>query len=274
MLYASDLDQTLIYSRRSFGAFDENSEKIRLVEMRGEKEISFMVQRATDVLKEIAAQMMFVPVTTRTREQYRRIHLFYKEIRPTYAVTSNGGHILYNGQLDMAWNHSVTQKIEDSSLPLHELIKAFAEIKSSEWLHNEYIADKLFYYCTVNRTTMPMEEILVFGDWANQKGWNLSIQGRKVYIVPHAVNKRDAVRAIQEREGLTTLISSGDSLLDFPLLDASDISIAPPHGELFQLRDRGNIQFTQKSGILASLEIVEMVMQVLQEGRERTKMNL
>ena len=61
------------------------------VEVYNGKEISFMTEKAIALLRELSEEMMFVPVTTRTVEQYNRVSLFREEIRPTYAITSNGG---------------------------------------------------------------------------------------------------------------------------------------------------------------------------------------
>lgn len=49
----------------------------------------------------------FIPVTTRTIEQFQRITLFQNEIIPEYAITSNGGNILHNGKQDVTWNKEI-----------------------------------------------------------------------------------------------------------------------------------------------------------------------
>ena len=67
ILFASDLDNTLIYSyKREIG-------KKVLVETMGEKELSFMTENTWRLLKELPPHMMFVPVSTRSEEQYKRI---------------------------------------------------------------------------------------------------------------------------------------------------------------------------------------------------------
>ena len=82
------------------GALDEESlnVSVRNVEVYNGREISFMTEKAIALLRELSDEMMFVPVTTRTVEQYNRVSLFHDEIRPTYAITCNGGVVLKDGQ--------------------------------------------------------------------------------------------------------------------------------------------------------------------------------
>ena len=99
MIFASDLDRTLIYSNRLLTK-NHLPVPIRNVEVYNGREISYMTEKAIALLRELADEMMFIPVTTRTVEQYHRIALFREEIRPTYAITCNGGVVLNNGNVD------------------------------------------------------------------------------------------------------------------------------------------------------------------------------
>ena len=44
-----------------------------------------------------------------------RIHLISQILKPTYAVTSNGGNILVDGQPDLEWQASVVARVNESS---------------------------------------------------------------------------------------------------------------------------------------------------------------
>ena len=79
MLFASDLDRTLIYSPRTFDG-EELKEEVCSVEIYENKPISFMTKNALMMLKELTKRLLFVPVTTRTKLQYLRIHLFQKRL--------------------------------------------------------------------------------------------------------------------------------------------------------------------------------------------------
>ena len=78
MMFASDLDGTLIYSKRRFGEETLNV-SVRNVEVYNGREISFMTEKAIALLRELSDEMMFVPVTTRTVEQYNRSRYFMKK---------------------------------------------------------------------------------------------------------------------------------------------------------------------------------------------------
>ncbi len=60
MIFASDLDQTLIYSRKSFRAPIED-ESIQLIETLDGKEISFISHKTISLLKKITTALTFHP---------------------------------------------------------------------------------------------------------------------------------------------------------------------------------------------------------------------
>jgi hydroxymethylpyrimidine pyrophosphatase-like HAD family hydrolase len=258
MIFASDLDRTLIYSKK----FISKGEGIRLIEKKEDEEISFMTENAIRGLKELSKDLLFIPVTTRTIEQYKRISIL-EEIAPKYAITSNGGNILIDGEIDTEWNNLVQKKIKEDCLPLEDLLSKFKEIASDDWVIRRRMADDLFTYCIVDREKIPMEKLDLFIDWLEARNWKVSLQGRKLYFVPHYVCKWKALEHIKERENIDFIISAGDSLLDLPMLKGADISFAPPHGEIYKIHrnneEAENIIFTEKEGIFAAEEILEKI---------------
>ncbi|MDR7318026.1 HAD family hydrolase [Brevibacillus nitrificans] len=257
VLFASDLDQTLIYSSRHTG--DADLTKLRVVEVLDGKDISFMTEDAINSLQDLMNRVMFIPVTTRTINQYNRVTIFSEVLQPTYAVTSNGGNILIHGKVDEAWSQHIRRSISTGSMAMDQVIGEFEKLTHESWFHRGIVADELFYYGIVERDLMPIDEIYSFGDWLTSNGWELSIQGRKIYFIPKAVNKRDAVLHIKENEGMQTVVASGDSLLDLPLIHASSHALIPAHGEVFTLGKNDGVPFTHRNGIKASEEILEFV---------------
>lgn len=264
MLFASDLDQTLIYSQRKVPN-PEFYPHIIPVEKLEDRFISFMTQNALDLLKEIAQKGIFVPVTTRTKLQYQRISFSDYNITPQYAVTSNGGKILYKGREDEDWTQLIFTG-KDKCLAEQDLIHRFNEIAHSSWVIKDSgkLADNLFYYCLIERDKIPVTELAAFQLWAKENNWELSVQGRKLYLVPRNVTKKAAIQYIKEKEGLSYIAAAGDSLLDLEMLKFADLALAPAHGELYALFLQGildpeTIRFTEKSGILAAEEILKNV---------------
>jgi hypothetical protein len=151
ILFASDLDQTLIYSHRT-SLNQELEQQIRPVERLEDRYISFMTQKALRTLKEIAQRVLFVPITTRTKLQYQRINFLDYDITHQYAVTSNGGTIFSEGREDEDWAKLVVAG-RDECLAARDLIHKFDEIAHSSWVIKDSgkLADNLFYYCLIER---------------------------------------------------------------------------------------------------------------------------
>ena len=268
MLFASDLDQTLIYSYRTIMS-KEIIAQIRPVEWLTDRFISYMTQSAISKLREISQEVLFVPVTTRTKLQYQRINLLDYDIVHQYAVTSNGGTIFYRDREDEDWAKLVFEG-SDNCLAAQDLIKKFEEIAHPSWAmeNSGKWADDLFYYCLIEREKIPLSELAAFKSWASENNWELSVQGRKLYLVPRNINKRAAIQYIQDQENINRVVAAGDSMLDLEMLKAADLAIAPAHGELYALYLQGllgleRINFTQNNGIEAAAEILDIVVQLL-----------
>jgi hydroxymethylpyrimidine pyrophosphatase-like HAD family hydrolase len=94
-------------------------------------------------------------------------------------------------------------------------------------------------------------------DWAAARGWSVSVQGRKVYVVPVMLSKGAAATRVAELLG-GPLLAAGDSLLDRSLLEAAVCAARPAHGELhatgYQLPD---LFVSKHSGARAAEEILD-----------------
>lgn len=262
MIFFSDLDRTLIYSNK----FIDPNHNAVLVEKLDDKEISYMSQEAIGRLSELNKLVYFVPVTTRTIEQYKRISIFQHTIIPKYAIVSNGGNILVDGVIDKDWNELIKKSFTHDSLSTKEVLKGMEEIRGP-WILSERMADNLFYYFIIDKANLPMEEVAAFSQWLSSNGWSLSIQGRKLYIVPNCVSKAKAAIYIKEKLGENITVASGDSLLDLCMLQVSDIAICPSHGEIVESHlekalSLNNLTLTKNKGITASLEIIERAFEI------------
>ncbi|UHA74798.1 HAD family hydrolase [Paenibacillus sp. 481] len=266
-MFASDLDRTLIYSNAAMG--DVPRHILRSVEWYKGRIISYMSQASVRLLDEIVKDALFVPVTARTTEQYMRVFKFSEQMRPTYAITSNGGNVLVDGTPDQEWAMLIQERLRSSCEP--EVIKAmFDKIASPQWCFQQSLAEGLFYSIKVDRERLPHDELDSFQREISKLGWQLSIQGRKIYLVPHVINKGDAMLFVKERTGAQGVAAAGDSLLDESLLAVADFALAPRHGELFRRYEASghdHIHFTSASGILAAEQLLQAVHQYVQTGQ-------
>lgn len=143
ILFTSDLDRTLIYSKRMMEMFPPNTETM-VVERKADKDMSMMTNATAALLQQVHQQTLFVPVTTRALHEYQRIH-FINDLCPTFAITSNGGTILEKGQPYDKWTKTLCRRIEESSIPREDMLKLFQTIKSDTWLQRSFYIDDLFF---------------------------------------------------------------------------------------------------------------------------------
>ncbi|MFF4171845.1 HAD family hydrolase [Streptomyces sp. NPDC001744] len=232
VLVASDLDRTLIYSAAALAltAPDALAPRLLCVEVHESRPLSYMTEDAAGLLARLADETLFVPTTTRTRKQYQRIRL--PGTASKYAICANGGHILVDGVTDRDWHASVLDRLADECAPLAEIRAYLAATTDRSWVRKHRVAEDLFAYLVVERDLLPEEWLGLFGHWAGERGWTVSLQGRKVYAVPKPLTKSAAVRELARRTGAALTLAAGDSLLDADLLLAADRAWRPGHGEL------------------------------------------
>jgi hypothetical protein len=257
VLVASDLDRTLIYSAAALDLAmpDAAAPRLLCVEVYGSRPLSYLTETAAGLLRQLAADSVFVPTTTRTREQYHRIHLPCPP--PRFAVCANGGHLLVDGVSDAGWHATVQRGLAAECAPLAEVRAHLVSTADPAWLLKERVAEDLFAYLVVERSLLPEGWAKELAVWAQQRGWTVSLQGRKLYVVPKPLTKSAAVREVARRTGTDLVLAAGDSLLDTDLLLAADRGWRPAHGEL---ADTGwsapKIAVTSGRGVAAGEEIL------------------
>ncbi|HBV96437.1 MAG: hypothetical protein JL50_14050 [Peptococcaceae bacterium BICA1-7] len=255
MIFASDLDRTLIYSDKFLQSFSGQA-----IAVETGKYFSYMTERSVDLLKHIVSKAIFVPCTTRTIEQYQRIQFFQNVVTPKFSVVSNGANLLVDGALDIGYNKKIHKTIADECAAGEVVLREFYKLAGDQWTQPIRQADGAFYYCIIDRDKAPLQELADFSRWAQEQKWDISIQGRKLYLVPQVINKWSAIKRVAEITGDDRIIGAGDSLLDMPLIKGAHNSISPAHGELYdQFGKSGNFLFTQSSGMIAGEEILNKV---------------
>lgn len=209
-VWFSDLDNTLIYSHRT--TFTQ--EKVLVEYLRG-KEQSYMTQETYNFM--CSNRIRFIPVTTRSVEQYNRLFVFGKEIVADHALVCNGAILLNKGYIDEKWLCE-TKSIAD------EGIKALEQIQNELSEYNINNVEGVMLYFKVEN---PEELARVLRDkYANESVY-IGFDKRKVYIIPAEISKGNAVRRYCSRFGITKTISSGDSEFDITMLNITNISMAP-----------------------------------------------
>jgi hypothetical protein len=214
-----------------------------------------MTAHAAAAFAALHERALVVPVTTRTPEQWQRIRL--PGPPPQYTVTANGGVLLVGGRVDHSWDATVAAELGRVA-PLAEIWAHASRVCRPEWTVKVRNARGLFCYAVLHRRRVPPGFVAETAGWAAERGWQLSLQGRKLYWVPRSLTKSAAVAEVARRAGAQTVLAAGDSLLDADLLTAAERGIVARHGELVASGWRlPSVTVTRASGVLAGEEIVD-----------------
>ena len=256
LLVAVDLDQTVVYSRRSAG---ECGATVVVEHLDGEP-LSAMTEGAVAAYETLAARHCVVPVTTRTVAQYERIALPAPAPR---AVCANGGVLLVDGSRDAEWTVWVTG-VCAASAPLADVQERLRGVEGADWVRTVRAAEGLFCYVVAHsRELVPTGWLAELTAELHPLGWGVSVQGRKVYAVPAGLSKAAAGERLAGLLGAEVLLAAGDSLLDRPLLELAVASggaaVRPAHGELHELGWDG-AQVTAARGARAGEELLRWLL--------------
>lgn len=255
ILLACDLDNTLIYSYKKLLT------RRRLVEEKEGKALSYMTEFSYQELLRLPSYIQFLPVTTRSLEQYERICL---PVQPSYALAANGGILLIDGKIDQEW-YRESKRISKASEK--EFEKALRVLEKDLNLSlAPRMVDGLFLFTKSNDKDKTIETLNAKLDEAQASVFS---NGQKVYVVPKGLNKGKRLSDLRARLGSPYMVACGDSLFDVPMLLEADFAIYPEELEL------GNIPGTEKSqkrhivkkGAILSDEIFEQL-KLLQKGQE------
>ena len=251
VLIATDLDRTIIYSAAAAGRAPHD---LVVVERLDGRPLSYMTVRGLGLLGSLAGEHVVVPVTTRTPEQLARVRLPGARLR--YAVAANGGVLLVDGEPDQEWAARVRAALAGAA-PVEEAAAALGTACDPDHASPTRIASGLFCYRVVDRVALRSEALDELGTWADGAGWRVSLQGRKLYVVPQVLRKWDAVAEVARREGARTVLAAGDSLLDVDLLVSADRGVRPGHGELHDLNwSVPSVDVLTSAGVRAGEEIL------------------
>lgn len=256
MIFASDLDRTLIYSEKFLN--DDKAAYVLADRHKG-RDISFMTRESVELLNEVNERLIFVPITTRTEEEYKRV-MPISALKPKYAIVANGGKILVDGQEDLEWKNYVAETINQMELNLMKAHELFFTYTNHNLFNREKLSDELFWMLRLENEEDGLAIVDKTKKAMNEQGYEVMITGRKIYLVPTALTKWKALEFLINRTGADFTIAAGDSLMDLEMLTHSHIGITPRHGEIVH---EGKVPFntliTPSEGIQAGLEILQMV---------------
>lgn len=214
ILFASDLDNTLIHSLRHQLPGD------CCIEWIGDAEQTYMTPRAVALLRQLTGKVQLIPVTTRSIAQYLRIQ-WPAGTTPEYAVACNGAILLRGGEIDEAWYNQSKEMVAPYLPLLEQLYQALHDqirFKSCRIIDGMY----LYVHCHTAGEAQSCADT-----YSGKTALHVLCVGRKVYFLPPEFSKGAALRRLAERFGAEQTIAAGDSVVDISMLEAADCAIAP-----------------------------------------------
>lgn len=274
ILLACDVDNTLIHS------WKHRKEGDLCIEHIGEKEQGYMSRKAAELYSSLPENILLVPVTTRSVDQYRRIR-WPGSREPDLAVTTNGAILLepradqgddtiFPGLHDGTGDKTIFPCLHDESgdetilsclrmeyeendmggpvqrdqgsdfsMILHDWIRqsqreaapcrqAMDELRgillaSGHYLRVRMVDDfYLFAYCEEGKD--PKDAV---PESAFRSGLQIVSSGRKIYFLPPAFNKGEAVRRLEGLLQPPRILAAGDTEIDLPMAERADRMFIP-----------------------------------------------
>jgi hydroxymethylpyrimidine pyrophosphatase-like HAD family hydrolase len=229
---------------------------------------SFITKKSFEILKEISSSNIFIPCTTRTLEQFERITLKEMGVGYKYAVVSNGGNIIVDGKPDKKWNKDLKKKIKSECPPFGLVNKHILKSNAQyNFLLESKIAEDIFLYYIIDNSAIPDFEVIALKEYFKKFNFNLSLDGKKLYLMPVFVDKSIALKRVLEEIGsYSKLLCSGDSMLDLEMLLSSDFGFVPSEGEIINsiindgLMLPDHLVFSDEKCLMCSDEILSKVL--------------
>lgn len=217
MLYFSDLDRTIIYSDKFI---KKDKSKYECIEVLDGKNISYMTPESIDLIKEILKTRNFIPVTTRSVEQFTRIKFTDHGINYKWSIVSNGGIILYNGKPYKKWNEIMKESLKEAE-QLENVVKQFENIAPQiPGISKTRTVDGMFFYIVVDLDKFVLSSLDEFKEYLEKKKWKFYKTGRKVYFLPEVLSKENAIRFLMNELEENEFAALGDSEMDRGMVTA------------------------------------------------------
>ena len=214
IIFACDIDNTLIYSKK------HSHEGWPCVEWIHEKEQAYMSLRTIDLLNTLPADVLFVPVTSRSLEQFSRIQWPMHDA-PRFSITTHGARLFIDHVEDRQWQLDTKAIIDPWLCELRRMEAILAPAPS--FIRCRMVDEAyLFVYCSAD--VDPVETRRKLHEMTNL---SICIGGKKIYLLPPNLNKGTAIDRLRLRYPQHSIIAAGDSEMDLDMLNRADLAIYP-----------------------------------------------
>ncbi|MHC5217816.1 HAD family hydrolase [Enterococcus sp. LJL128] len=214
----SDLDGTLLFSKNSLPK-SLTVDQCLEAETYANGGHGYMERQLVDYLKQWSEKHLFIPVTTRSTEQYERLSPLLKELAPAFALTSNGGNLYRSGQLDLNWNQQIKAELKPELESNGEILRIIERYLPQDSIRKVKEIDNLYYCVLVVARTWEPNLIQQVNEELSSYGWTSYFQHKKLYFLPAKLSKEGAAAKLKAElpEGLS-FKALGDTDMDQPML--------------------------------------------------------
>lgn len=251
--FVSDLDRTLIYSKRNINV---DKEDIQCVEYIDDRSITYMTKVAYQKFLTLItnSEFMFIPCTLRSFEQTSRI-TFIQEYLPHFIICDNGGRIYIDGKEDFTYRNQIMNNVDLKKLEEYKP-------KIEKMIVDGYVKydNQSFLTCifkSKETAEMQMNNIL---NKLDMTLFSYDLQDRKLYIIPKKLNKAIAMQYLIKTYELKNIITSGDGKVDKDFTKLGQKILLPKAAQFHHLGETRMIY----DGILGGEEIIDQLLTLLQ----------
>lgn len=221
-IFATDLDGTLIYSEK----YDFKADKVLVDEINAYK--GYMNKYLYDNLEDFDKDIKFIPLTTRTEKEYKRIHFPFI---PTYALVFNGAILLKDNEVDEEWKQETLKLLEDNNI-IEDLLHYFELFSKDERV--DIVRNRQNYFLLV-KTKYSQELRPYLESCIDETRFKVYGKGNKLYIIPKVLEKGNSLKRLKEKLQVDYVISAGDGDIDISMLQEANRVI-----ECEELRESGD----------------------------------
>lgn len=257
-MFYSDLDSTLIFSRRYLPA----EIPISCSDYKDGIPICYIANNTNEILQDLLKRNQFVPVTSRNLRQYLRISCFSPE-EVEWAVISSGETVLHYGKEYLPYSKLIHVPFDVLTVIEERLNKFnFVFRKMSKYTYlveekqNEHILERV-------------EELnSIVNDLEFQAlKTKLDSQNPQILISPISFSKGYAVDFIKKQCEDKQVIVSGDSAPDLSMLEIADFGIVNEGMyDIFEIvKNKSNIIIIPNKNFEGSYEIVKKAKEFLEK---------
>lgn len=227
ILFACDIDNTLLYS------FHKKTDHCICVEWNHGQEQGYMTEKTIYDMFELSKRMTFLPVTTRSINQYLRIQ-WPDRFVPEYAIVSNGAFLLKHNQIQSSWNFQLQN--EETKQACIRIVQQYQQDKRCTQCR---MVDAIYAYISCYSEEMAKELLSEFSD---VKALNVIQSFRKIYFLPHGLSKGRALQKFVKMNSFDKVYAAGDSCMDLEMLNEADFALIPV---VYPQVDKLQVEFAQ-----------------------------